>query len=58
MGCLVPLGKNGCVGCAGCLLPLLVSLLCVLTPFGILWSHHHHASFIPSKHTPGSVPAQ
>ena len=49
MGCLLPLGRSGCVGCAGCLLPILVGALCVLTPLDILWAHHHRpAAMRPS----------
>ncbi len=41
MGCLLPVGRNGCVGCAGCLLPLLLTALAlfVLLPMGL---RHHH----------------
>ena len=42
MGCLLPLGRSGCVGCAGCLLPLTLILLGVLTPFGLLGAHRRH----------------
>lgn len=48
MGCLLPLGRSGCVGCAGCLLPLLLAALCLLTPLSLLRTHHHgHAASRP-----------
>jgi len=37
MGCLLPFGRNGCVGCVGCTLPLLVGMLCLLMPLHFLW---------------------
>lgn len=37
MGCLLPFGRNGCVGCVGCTLPFLATMLCLLMPLHFLW---------------------
>ena len=60
MGCLVPFGKNGCVGCVGCALPLLVGMLCLLLPLHFALEHHAPRS-IASKGVAlvsASVPAR
>ena len=41
MGCLLPVGRNGCVGCVGCLIPLLLTALLLLLPLTLLRSHRH-----------------
>ncbi len=51
MGCLLPLGRNGCVGCAGCVLPLALAALCLLGILGLGWGRHHRVAVHPMAST-------
>lgn len=48
MGCLVPLGRNGCVGCVGCVLPLTLGAMSLLGVLGLGWRHGHSAAARPA----------
>jgi len=48
MGCLVPLGRNGCVGCVGCVLPLTLGAMSLLGLVGLGWRHGHSAAARPA----------
>lgn len=51
MGCMLPMGRNGCVGCVGCALPLVLSVLCLLAPLGLGWMHARQDATSAPSHT-------